>query len=79
MINSNLEDTTIVVSSYCIKENKDKLEKPAVHPGMDIVMIGSIGINYIMALFIERCSKRTGWKKILLVIDIACNLFVLFI
>ena len=48
-------------------------------PSFVFVMIGSIGLNYIMALFIERCSKRTGWKKILLVIDIACNLFVLFI
>ena len=48
-------------------------------PSFVFVMIGSIGINYIMALFIERCSKHTGWKKILLVIDIACNLSVLFI
>ena len=47
---SNLEDTTIVVSSYCIKENKDEIEKPAVSPGMDIVMVGSIGIGATLAL-----------------------------
>lgn len=50
MINSNLEDTTIVVSSYCIKENKDELEKPAVSPGMDVVMVGSIGIGATLSL-----------------------------
>ncbi len=50
MINSNMEDTTIVVSSYCIKENKDELEKPAVTPGMDVVMVGSIGIGGTLAL-----------------------------
>ena len=49
MINSNLEDTTIVVSSYCIKENK-KIEKPAVSPGMDVVMVGSIGIGATLSL-----------------------------
>ena len=50
MINSNLEDTTIVVSSYCIKNNKDELEKPTVIPGMDIVMVGSIGIGATLSL-----------------------------
>ena len=50
MINSNLEDTTIVVSSYCIKENKEELEKPTVSPGMDIVMVGSIGIGATLSL-----------------------------
>lgn len=50
MINSNLEDTTIVVSSYCIKENKDELEKPAIIPGMDVVMVGSIGIGATLSL-----------------------------
>ncbi len=50
MNNSNLEDTTIVVSSYCIKENKDKLDKPTVGPGMDIVMVGSIGVGGTLAL-----------------------------
>ena len=49
MINSNLEDTTIVVSSYCIKENKE-IEKPAVSPGMDVVMVGSIGIGATLSL-----------------------------
>lgn len=47
---SNLEDTTIVVSSYCIKENKDDLEKPTVSPGMDVVMVGSIGIGATLKL-----------------------------
>ena len=50
MINSNLEDTTIVVSSYCIKENKEELEKPIVNPGMDVVMVGSIGIGATLKL-----------------------------
>lgn len=50
MINSNLEDTTIVVSSYCIKENKEELEKPTVSPGMDVVMVGSIGIGATLSL-----------------------------
>ena len=50
MINSNLEDTTIVVSSYCIKENKAELEKPTVSPGMDVVMVGSIGIGATLSL-----------------------------
>ena len=49
MINSNLEDTTIVVSSYCIKENKE-IEKPVVSPGMDVVMVGSIGIGATLSL-----------------------------
>ena len=50
MINSNLEDTTIVVSSYCIKENKEELEKPTVSPGIDVVMVGSIGIGATLSL-----------------------------
>lgn len=50
MINSNLEDTTIVVSSYCIKENKEENEKPTVSPGMDVVMVGSIGIGATLSL-----------------------------
>lgn len=49
MINSNSEDTTIVVSSYCIK-NSEELEKPAVSLGMDIVMVGSVGIGATLAL-----------------------------
>ena len=44
------EDTTIVVSSYCIKENIDELEKPSVSPGMDVVMVGSIGIGATLKL-----------------------------
>ena len=50
MINSNLEDTTIVVSSYCIKEHKEEIEKPTVNPGMDVVMVGSIGIGATLSL-----------------------------
>lgn len=50
MINSNLEDTTIVVSSYCIKENKEELEQPTVSPGMDVVMVGSIGVGATLSL-----------------------------
>ena len=50
MINSNLEDTTIVVSSYCIKENKEELEKSTVSPGMDVVMVGSIGVGATLSL-----------------------------
>ena len=50
MINSNLEDTTIVVSSYCIKENKEELERPTVSPGMDVVMVGSIGVGATLSL-----------------------------
>ena len=44
------EDTTIVVSSYCIKENIDELERPSVSPGMDIVVVGSIGIGATISL-----------------------------
>lgn len=47
---SNLEDTTIVVSSYCIKEKKEELEKPSVSPGMDVVIVGSIGIGATLKL-----------------------------
>ncbi len=50
MVNSNSEDTTIVVSSYCIKENKEELEKPTVSPGMDVVMVGSIGVGATLSL-----------------------------
>lgn len=50
MINSNLEDTTIVVSSYCIKENREELEQPTVSPGMDVVMVGSIGVGATLSL-----------------------------
>ena len=50
MSNLNLEDTTIVVSSYCIKENIDEIEKPAVSPGMDVVMVGSIGVGATLRL-----------------------------
>lgn len=47
---SNLEDTTIVVSSCCIKENIEELEKPVVTPGMDVVMVGSVGIGAALSL-----------------------------
>ena len=50
MSNLTLEDTTIVVSSYCIKENMDELEKPTVSPGMDVVMVGSIGVGAAVRL-----------------------------
>ena len=48
-------------------------------PSFVFVMIGSIALNYGMALLIERCGNRSGWKKMLLTADIACNLSVLFI
>ena len=46
-------------------------------PSFVFVMIGSILLNYIIALLIECCSNRIGWKKILLVIDIVCNLSII--
>ena len=48
-------------------------------PSFVFVMIGSIAVNYGMALLIERCRNREGWKKALLTADIACNLSVLFV
>ena len=48
-------------------------------PSFVFVMIGSIVLNYGMALLIARCQERQGWKKALLVADIVCNLSVLFI
>ena len=50
MIYLKPEDTTIVVSSYCIKENIDKIEKPTVRPGMDVVIVGSIGMEGMLRL-----------------------------
>ena len=47
---SNLEDATIVVSSNCIKDKNKDLEKPVVHPGMDVVMAGSIGVGATLSL-----------------------------
>ena len=72
MIYLKPEDTTIVVSSYCIKENKDKLEKPTVHPGMDIVMIGSIGVGGAVELtkkYENDLSKKFSWSFIETVVD----------
>ena len=48
-------------------------------PSFVFVMIGSIALNYGMALLIARCGDRPGRKKALLVTDIACNLSVLFV
>ncbi len=48
-------------------------------PSFVFVMIGSIAVNYVMALLIARCGERTGRKKLLLAVDIACNLSVLFV
>ena len=48
-------------------------------PSFVFVMIGSIVLNYILALLIEHNRNHTGWKKALLGIDIVCNLSVLFI
>ena len=48
-------------------------------PSFVFVMIGSIALNYIAALLIERFRDRGKGKKLLLVLDIACNLSVLFI
>ena len=50
MSNLTLEDTTIVVSSYCIKENNDEIEKPTVSPKMAVVMVGSIGVGAAVRL-----------------------------
>ena len=57
MINSNLEDTTIVVSSNCIRDKIEycknqfgKTPKQCTKPGMDIVMIGSIGVKATLDL-----------------------------
>ena len=48
-------------------------------PSFVFVMIGSILVNYVFALLIEKCGNRAGRKKALLGIDVACNLGVLFI
>ena len=61
MIYLKPEDTTIVVSSYCIKEKKEELERPNVRSGMDIVMVGSVGIGGAVAL--AQKYKDTLLKK----------------
>ena len=48
-------------------------------PSFVFVMIGSILVNYLMALLIEHHRDCAGRKKALLVIDIVCNLSVLFV
>ena len=48
-------------------------------PSFVFVMIGSILVNYVMALLIVHCRNRTGWKRAVLTIDIVCNLSTLFI
>ena len=48
-------------------------------PSFVFVMAASILLNYLMALLISRCQARPGLKKSLLVLDLACNLSVLFV
>lgn len=48
-------------------------------PSFVFVMIGSILLNYLLALLIERFRQLVGWKRALLVLDILCNLTILFI
>ncbi|MBP5773044.1 MAG: hypothetical protein J6W35_03135 [Eubacterium sp.] len=76
MIYLKAEDTTIVVSSYRIKEYKDELEKPTVRPGMDIVMIGSIGVGGAVKLckkYENDLSKKFSWTFIETVIGLEWN------
>ena len=48
-------------------------------PSFVFVMIGSIALNYVMALLIAGCGEQKGRKKALLAVDIVCNLGLLFI
>ena len=48
-------------------------------PSFVFVMIGSILLNYVFALLIAGSAERRRQKKTLLVLDLACNLSVLFI
>ena len=48
-------------------------------PSFVLVMIGSILFNYTLALLIQRSGIRQAQKKALLILDLVCNLSVLFI
>ena len=48
-------------------------------PSFVLVMIGSIVVNYLLALAISRRADQPGRKKALLVLDIVCNLSLLFV
>ena len=48
-------------------------------PSFVFVMIGSILLNYGMALLIERNRGRGGWRKVWLIFDVVCNLSVLVV
>ena len=48
-------------------------------PSFVFVMIGSIAVNYLFALGMERCGDRAGRKKALLVMAVVCNLSLLFV
>ncbi len=48
-------------------------------PSFVFVMIGSIVLNYVMALLIAGCREKKRRKKVLLTIDIICNLGLLFV
>ncbi len=48
-------------------------------PSFVFVMIGSIALNYVMALLIARSRQHPGRKKALLIMDVVCNLSVLFV
>ncbi len=48
-------------------------------PSFVLVMIGSIVLNYTVAVAMEKCVQRPAVRKTLLILDIACNLSVLFV
>lgn len=48
-------------------------------PKFVLIMIGSIIMNYLMALFIEKSGKIKRLKKLLLILTVAGNLGVLFV
>ncbi|MBQ3705677.1 MAG: MBOAT family protein [Clostridia bacterium] len=48
-------------------------------PSFVLVMIGSILLNYLLALAISRQEGRPGRRKALLILDIVCNLSLLFV
>ena len=48
-------------------------------PSFVLVMMGSILFNYALALLIQRSGIRQARKKALLILDLVCNLSILFI
>ena len=48
-------------------------------PSFVLVMLGSIAVNYALALLIARSPAGGGRRKVLLAADVFCNLSVLFV